>query len=542
MVRLLGKRVASSDEESSHEDKPGKKKARTDSTSQKPTRKPGGRPSKKQQKQRRSLPVSRESTPPSTLQPAPETPDAKQEKIAPKKAAAFSPHTARTIKLALLSRTLHAPLSELELDSEESEGERDNQKSSKPLNKLAHLPGQGWKKLGFNATLKLYQTFETWVEKIFEYIPADMSTTPPSKSVTGIKSAHSIQSILLWSHINGVGLDSSYRHKNENRAPVTFLTTVDQNDRMLPGPVYVSANATATTITSFLRRVKTLVEDMAKDIVEGNASIHRSHLKFEEQMCKMATIVTKSQHGWIPLFAMIDKSKAKVRGIRNGLFSSYTLTSLNLCVVWASVRIRICQFHVIQAILRWERDHDLDKDDKRVILSVSMKDQLLQAFRELQRCPSSEDWEAHVAVFERAVELLASNKSAAREIKKYFRLNWFNIVWRDLWSDIGLPVGHNRDKISTNNWTERAFKTFDQVFLENRANKSIYRLVLILANEWLPYYEHWQLETKKVDTEAFRIAAAGYRLWNTPGAIIPRKDDEQGRQVWHVLNVHNSRA
>jgi len=26
--------------------------------------------------------------------------------------------------------------------------------------------------------------------------------------------------------------------------------------------------------------------------------------------------------------------------------------------------------------------------------------------------------------------------------------------------------------LSTNNWTERAFKTFDQVFLESRANKS----------------------------------------------------------------------
>jgi len=47
------------------------------------------------------------------------------------------------------------------------------------------------------------------------------------------------------------------------------------------------------------------------------------------------------------------------------------------------------------------------------------------------------------------------------------------IYFLDLWTDIGLPSGENREKmLSTNNWTERAFKTFDQVFLESRANKS----------------------------------------------------------------------
>ncbi|KAF8191828.1 hypothetical protein K438DRAFT_1830134 [Mycena galopus ATCC 62051] len=55
---------------------------------------------------------------------------------------------------------------------------------------------------------------------------------------------------------------------------------------------------------------------------------------------------------------------------------------------------------------------------------------------------------------------------------QYFERNWFIPLWRDSWTDIGLPSGRNRDLISTNNWTERAFKTFDQIFLEKRANKS----------------------------------------------------------------------
>jgi len=44
------------------------------------------------------------------------------------------------------------------------------------------------------------------------------------------------------------------------------------------------------------------------------------------------------------------------------------------------------------------------------------------------------------------------------------------------WTDMGLPAGANRDgMLSTNNWTERAFKTFNQVFLGNRSNKSYVR-------------------------------------------------------------------
>lgn len=41
-----------------------------------------------------------------------------------------------------------------------------------------------------------------------------------------------------------------------------------------------------------------------------------------------------------------------------------------------------------------------------------------------------------------------------------------------MWTDMGLPHGMNRDAMrNTNNWIERAFKTFDQIFLDCRANK-----------------------------------------------------------------------
>lgn len=34
---------------------------------------------------------------------------------------------------------------------------------------------------------------------------------------------------------DGMGCDTSWRNKNENRAAVTFLTAVDQNGHLTPG-------------------------------------------------------------------------------------------------------------------------------------------------------------------------------------------------------------------------------------------------------------------------------------------------------------------
>ena len=67
------------------------------------------------------------------------------------------------------------------------------------------------------------------------YTPPNYNTDPPSNFATGIQHPFAIQAILLWSGQHGVGLDSSHHHKNENRAPVTFITTIDENSHMLPG-------------------------------------------------------------------------------------------------------------------------------------------------------------------------------------------------------------------------------------------------------------------------------------------------------------------
>lgn len=142
--------------------------------------------------------------------------------------------------------------------------------------------------------------------------------------------------------------------------------------------------------------------------------------------------------------------------------------------------------------MRWDRENGNDREpQQRPKLTVARKHLLIHAVHEIQRCRYRERWDEYVAQFKRRVERLADSAASSQLIIRYFEANWFCEEWRgscfvwplihdtclfpqlDYWTDIGLPAGANRDgMLNTNNWTERAFKTFHQVFLCNRANKS----------------------------------------------------------------------
>ncbi|KAF5343861.1 hypothetical protein D9758_015888 [Tetrapyrgos nigripes] len=70
-------------------------------------------------------------------------------------------------------------------------------------------------------------------DKVFSYVYS--SNEAFIKFQVGIKNDYCVQNMVLYARANGLGLDSSYRNKNEDRAPVTFLVTLDKNKRMLPG-------------------------------------------------------------------------------------------------------------------------------------------------------------------------------------------------------------------------------------------------------------------------------------------------------------------
>lgn len=71
--------------------------------------------------------------------------------------------------------------------------------------------------------------------------PTVSSKTSPSKFATGLRNDFALQNLILFGEDHGCGLDSSHRNKNELRAPVTLLTTLNDAKHMVPGergPIY----------------------------------------------------------------------------------------------------------------------------------------------------------------------------------------------------------------------------------------------------------------------------------------------------------------
>ncbi|KAF7362357.1 hypothetical protein MVEN_00582400 [Mycena venus] len=358
-------------------------------------------------------------------------------------------------------------------------------------------------------------------DKIFCYHPPNYNTDPPSEFAAGIHHPYGTQVMILNSQKNGVGHDTTYRNMNENRAPLTIMITVDENSRMVPGFAYLSADIKIPAQVEFLRETKRLVEKMAADLVNGRVPVAAGLEDKRDELLAQARLIV--QYGWIPAFFMIDKSRASKAAIEE---------------VFPGVPIRICQFHVMQAILRWQRDNAPEGERQpRPVLSLPRKHMLLQAVREVQRCHHISRWSRYTARFRRRLDIIVEgSQTSAETLWDYFEANWFCEEWRNYWTDMGLPDGSNRDgMLSTNNWTERAFKTFNQVFLGNRTNKSAYRLVLILANEWFQYYQAWEPENR-VNQEALEMQAEAYRVWSSTNAIkeTTRRD---GRRAWIVARL-----
>lgn len=148
---------------------------------------------------------------------------------------------------------------------------------------------------------------------------------------------------------------------------------------------------------------------------------------------------------------MIDKARSEKAAILEG-------TAFRLCTLSSSLHkpltvfpgaiIRVCQFHIIQAIRRWVRDHFLPQRQKKGKPTVKLKRaspslptaamaQLLDAFRAAQRCRVEADWPRHRNIFEQNVRTIcaaAELASRAASIIQYFRDNWWCAEWRGMHS------------------------------------------------------------------------------------------------------------
>jgi hypothetical protein len=122
------------------------------------------------------------------------------------------------------------------------------------------------------------------------YSPHNPQGVPPTELQCAGTDSFSLESILLHSYERGVGLDSSWRHLNENFAPLTLITTVTERSRMVPGAstyhiptlphahldlegaFYLSENVQKKTLVSFLQSFEDTLVCHADELVKYEKS------------------------------------------------------------------------------------------------------------------------------------------------------------------------------------------------------------------------------------------------------------------------------
>lgn len=155
------------------------------------------------------------------------------------------------------------------------------------------------------------------------------------------------------------------------------------------------------------------------------------------------------KYGWNPSHFMIDKSLAEKKAIQKGTLREqlYDIGYLPQFSVWPRAIIRVCQFHIIQAILRWVEERGRGESGKlskktgkrgkkgtsnnKLSLSGAGMKAMLEAFRWAQRCrnTSRDPWHQAQTIFEGNLRRIcqADNLNA---IITYFRDNWWCEEWR----------------------------------------------------------------------------------------------------------------
>ncbi|KAJ7474222.1 hypothetical protein FB451DRAFT_1558412 [Mycena latifolia] len=410
------------------------------------------------------------------------------------------------------------------------------------------------------------------------YTPHDFSKPDKeSKFSVAITDDFSLDSTILNTagRDGALFLDSTHRLHNQNRAPTTVVCTANSDKHMMPGAYLISANIKADTLKGFILETIAKIEARAREIVADKSKIqHRSPKDRDRIFARCQEIVEK---GFKFSHVMIDKSGAELKALLA------VLEELGMHDVY----IRLCQFHVIQAILRWDSEKGLQGIG--FSLSDDLKFEICELFRVLQRCRTWEAWPETKQIFYDGLNALLTdaeeddahddmdsnsdadhekpassdaddakdkkpapssdttsgadaadakqNKPASRRKKRtvptaktkkakasgltclqavtaYFDENWFIDRWIPYYTDIGMPPDQSRDGTwNTNNWAETAFKQFNSVFLDNKHNKRIDRLALVILMQHLPYFKHFPTPSRPESRDIINLNLDAYEIW-----------------------------
>jgi hypothetical protein len=276
---------------------------------------------------------------------------------------------------------------------------------------------------------------------------------------------YALDNAILYGLENGVFMDSSWRNKNAHRAPMTVLATHDDYHRMVPSQsssrkpidhsltvlvaVMISQHGNSRQYYRFLSKVSEAVQARATALKEGAKSA--KHKETLDRLLENATVVMED--GWVPQFVMIDGCKSERKAIDR---------------LWPGLAIRVCQFHLIQAVRSCCRSLY-----GRSIPGEQKTQATLDAFRQCQRCADVADWPREYRNLQERVNVIAGDDGAVwTRFDEYLRRSWFSDLWRTCCVDYGLPIGAMRDGAwATNNYVEAVFRVFDRVLLCGRANK-----------------------------------------------------------------------
>ena len=157
---------------------------------------------------------------------------------------------------------------------------------------------------------------------------------------------------------NGVYLDSSWRHKNDDaNLPLTLMVTSRNPGKdegipgkeilrtlknyqesgvpghMTPGAVLISENVREGNITRFIQDIDTAIHHRSAAIIAGDAVL--SNRSEDEKVKIIHGAHQVNNEDWSPEFWMIDHASAELNEIKRVKKDSV---------------VQCCQFHIVQAI------------------------------------------------------------------------------------------------------------------------------------------------------------------------------------------------
>jgi hypothetical protein len=116
----------------------------------------------------------------------------------------------------------------------------------------------------------------------YSYTPHDFAKPDSVSQFTcGLTTDFALENLLWHGMQDGIGADTSWQNKNENRAAVTFLICVDENAHLIPGKkndsftciflgaALLSANIKKQTLAEFFRQTKKRVIHRAREILQS---------------------------------------------------------------------------------------------------------------------------------------------------------------------------------------------------------------------------------------------------------------------------------